>query len=202
MDVKIKVGLISAISAIIVAAITVLPINFIDPDIATVTIQGIVVDKDNIPVIGVIVNIDGQSKRTDNNGKYIIQDVTEGIKTIKVNKGEIDYQESIIVRNNNKIMIHDVVLPAISPTTPTLTPTPTTTPTPTLTPTPTSTQEEQYTWDTNHDGDVYMWDTNYDGYVDMWDTNYDGYVDVWDTDYDGYPDAWDTDYDGYVDTWL
>ena len=128
--IPIIVAIIGAIGVVFAAYIGVI---FEGPELSTV--QGIVTDKDGIPVAGAVVEIDGFSTTTDSSGVYVIRDVSIGTKTITVRApGAEVVRRPLRIPKGGEIIIYDFVLP---PPAPTITPTPT--PIPILTPTPTPT---------------------------------------------------------------
>jgi hypothetical protein len=127
MDVKTVFAILGAIGAII--AIGHFYSDIISQD-SLVTIQGTVIDEKNNPVAGVLVTVDGQSDITDDRGKYVIQNVPVGAKTIVAKKESPVYKGAIILKKGDKIMTNDII---IHPAMPTPSPTPSA-PTPTYTP--------------------------------------------------------------------
>ena len=103
--VVISLGVILGIIAAVIA------IGHFYADIITldslVTIQGTVIDEKNNPVAGVLVTVDGQSDITDNNGKYVPQNVPIGAKTIVAKKESPVYKSAIILKKGDKIKTND-----------------------------------------------------------------------------------------------
>ncbi|MCK4347189.1 MAG: carboxypeptidase regulatory-like domain-containing protein, partial [Thermoplasmatales archaeon] len=115
-----------------------------------ITIQGTVIDEKNNPLAGVLVTVDGQSDITDNNGKYVIQNVPIGAKTIVAKKESPLYKSAIILKRGDKIMTNDIIITSTIPA-PTPTPSPTPTTPPTLTPCIIDTMDSTSGWRTYKD---------------------------------------------------
>ena len=151
MDAKTVVVALVAIVGIIAAVIA---IGHFYGDIKTqdslITIQGTVIDEKNNPLAGVLVTVDGQSDITDNNGKYVIQNVPIGAKTIVAKKESPLYKSAIILKRGDKIMTNDIIITSTIPA-PTPTPSPTPTTPPTLTPCIIDTMDSTSGWRTYKD---------------------------------------------------
>lgn len=125
MDVKTVFAILAAIAAIIAIGHFYSDIITLD---SLVTIQGTVIDEKNNPVAGVLVTVDGQSDITDNNGKYVLQNVPIGAKTIVAKKESPVYKSAIILKKGDKIMTNDIIISSPTPSPTPSTPTPTYTP--------------------------------------------------------------------------